>query len=97
MANLFDINNAVGSPVSTDPGTGVQVLLERVVNLMLDVAIPLAFIGIVYTAWQVITSAGKPDAYGAARKNIAYIATGIFILTLGLWGVKLIYTIFGNH
>lgn len=97
MFNLFDFTGAkLGQPITTDPGTGIVDLLTRITSLLLAFAFPLAFIGLVFSAWKLISSAGNPAAVVTAKKNIAYLAVGIIVLTLGLYVVKLIYSVFGN-
>lgn len=98
MSNLFDLSNTIlsGQQLNTDAGTGVQDLLNRIVNLMLALAFPLAFIGIVFSAWKLISSAGNAAALATAKKNIIYITIGIAVLTLGLVVIKVIYNVFGT-
>ena len=98
MVNLFDFTGFFGGghALDTTAGTGIASLLNRIVSLMLAFAFPLAFIGLVVSAWKLISSAGDAAAMATAKKNIGYLAIGIFVLTLGLYAVKLIYSIFGN-
>lgn len=97
MFNLFDLTaGKLGQPLDTGAGTGIADLLNRITSLMLAFAFPLAFIGLAVSAWKLISSAGDAAAMATAKKNIGYLAIGIFVLTLGLYAVKLIYSIFGN-
>lgn len=98
MANLFDFTGILGAgqPLDNTAATGVSNLLNRIVSLMLAFAFPLAFIGLVVSAWKLISSGGDATAVATAKKNIGYLAMGIFVLTLGLYAVKLVYSIFGN-
>lgn len=93
---LFNFTDALGGHLNTDAGSGVVDLLSRITNLLLAFAFPLAFIGIVFSAWKLISSAGNPAAVVTAKKNIGYIAVGIAVLTLGLYAIKLVYSVFGN-
>ena len=93
--NLFDFTSLT-APVSYTADNAVQQVLNKVVGLLLFLAYPIAFIGLVYTAWQLITSIGDPSAYTKARQNIITITIGIAILTLGLFVVKFIYSLFGR-
>lgn len=55
-------------------------LLNRIGDLIQHLAYPVALIGLVYTAYILITSIGNPEAITKAKKNITYIATGILII-----------------
>ena len=94
--NLFDFTSLT-TPVSYTADNAVQQVLNKIVGLLLLFAYPLAFIGLVYTAWQLITSIGDPNAYTKARQNIITITIGIAILTLGLFVVHFIYSLFGRN
>jgi hypothetical protein len=95
--SLPALNFQSGSVTDTSAGTGLSTLINHILDLLIAAAWPLAFIGIVYSAYILITSAGKVEAYAAVKKNVTFILTGILVIVLGLYGVRFIITLFGNH
>jgi hypothetical protein len=95
LAALINLNGLLG-PINTDAGQGVQALFDRILRLMLVFAYPLAFVSLVYSAYLLITSAGKPEAYGAARKNINYLLVGSLIIIFAVYIVRFFITLFGS-
>jgi formate/nitrite transporter FocA (FNT family) len=93
----FNLDALFGNSTSTGAGSGAHDIADRALKLLLAFAYPIAFIGIVYTAYQLITSAGKPEPYAAAKKNLTYLVTGIFIITFAAVIVRFFINIFGNH
>ena len=77
--------------------TGIPVLLNRILNLLIAIAWPLAFAGLVYSAYTLLTSAGQVEAYSTVKKNIGFIVTGIVVIISGLYVIRFIITVFGNH
>jgi hypothetical protein len=66
----------------TPPGVidSLPKLANHLLNIMLFFAYPLAFIAVVYTAYMLVNSGNKPEGYATAKKNIMYLATGIFLI-----------------
>lgn len=93
--HLFDFSS-VTNQVDYSKVNALQEVLNKIVGLLLLFAYPLAFIGLVYTAWQLITAIGNPTAYVKARQNIITLAVGIAILSLGLLVIRFIYSVFGR-
>lgn len=93
---LFNLSSATGS-LNTDAGTGIQALANRILQIIIVFAYPLAFIAIVYSAYQLITSMGKPDAYASAKKNITYVFIGIFLVIFAGIIVRFFISVFGNN
>ena len=94
---LPGLNLQTGPLGSTEPGTGLAVLANRILDTLLAVAWPLAFIGILYSAYILISSAGKVEAYTTAKKNIGYLFIGITVIILGLYVIRGIIGIFGQN
>jgi hypothetical protein len=67
---------------SGDASTAVGGFFNRIAELMLIVAVPLAFIAILWAGYSLITGKGKPEAYKLTQSIIIQLATG-FILLLG--------------
>ena len=90
--------NTVG--ISTAPSYGsnandnVALFLNRIAEILLTVAIPLAIIGVIYAAFALITAAGKPDGYVKAKKYLLAVTTGIFVIVFAALLVKLSYNLF---
>ena len=66
--------------LSTAPGAGVQALGDRILQILVDLAYPLAIICIIYTAYILISSSNSPDGYTKAKKNITYLIIGVFLI-----------------
>jgi hypothetical protein len=72
----------------------VALFLNRVAEILLVLAIPLAIMGIIFTASTLIQAAGKPDGYVKAKKMLLYIVTGIFIIVFAAVFIRLSYSLF---
>ena len=97
-AFLPGLGNLGTSPItsntSANSGHNLSLLANRIVDILLAIAFPLAFAAIVYSSYLLITSAGKPEAVQAARKNLTYLVTGIVVIVFGLFVVRFIITLF---
>lgn len=60
-------------------GTGAAAVANRIVDVLTFLIYPLAFASLVYSAYLLLSSAGNPDAWGKAKKNVTYIVTGVFL------------------
>ena len=72
--------NIPQSAIDETAGTGVTILLNRIVDTLTFFAYPLALAGLLYSAYLLITSFGNPDAYAKAKKNVIFLLTGIFLI-----------------
>ena len=67
-------------PSGANPSAQVGQLVNHILNGLLAVGYPLAFLSMVVSAYLLISSQGKPDAYTKARKNLTYLCIGIFLI-----------------
>jgi hypothetical protein len=63
-------------------------LANFIANLIIAIAIPVAVIGIISTAYKLITSQGNPDAMKVAKKNLISLFIGFFIIAFAALGVR---------
>jgi hypothetical protein len=66
--------------ITSDAKNGVTELASRLLNDLLFLAYPLSFAAVVYSAYLLISSAGNPDAWTKAKKNITNLVIGIFFI-----------------
>jgi hypothetical protein len=67
-----------------DPNGILPALAERIAQLLTLLAYPLAFIGIIYSVYLLIVNSSNPEALKTTKKNIGYIAAGIFIIVFSI-------------
>lgn len=77
-------------PLDTKAGTGIVALAERIYQLFIAVAYPLAFIALLYVSYTLITSAGNPEGYAKAKKQMIYVITGIFLIVFSTVLINLV-------
>jgi len=94
--NPFSDTGSILGTLNADPNSGISQLANRLLNFLLFLVYPVAFAGLVYTAYLLITSAGNPDAWAKAKKNIAYMVIGIFIIVFASIFVSLFRRLFGT-
>jgi hypothetical protein len=80
--SLINLPKASEITGNSDPNTFLPALANRLALILTYLAYPLAFIGVVYSAYLLLANSGNPDAQKMVKKNIGYIATGIFLLVL---------------
>ncbi len=73
-----------------DPNGILPTVANRLANILIAVALPLAVIGILYSAFQLLTKSGDADAFKHAKQNVGYIATGIVVIALAYALVNLV-------
>ena len=76
--------------INTAAGGGIIDLVNRIIDLMISLAYPLAFFAILFIAYTLITSAGNPDAYVKSKKYIGYLVVGIFLIVFAVLGVRFV-------
>lgn len=79
--NPFSISDFSPSPNAANSSEVAQASLNRVLEILLMIALPVAIIAVIYTAYQLITSNGKPDVMEKAKKNLITLVIGIFLVT----------------
>lgn len=67
---------------------------NHILNLMLAIALPLAFVAILYSAFILLTSGGKPEAYAQVKKNVIYLLTGFFLIIFSTIILRFVLTLF---
>lgn len=65
---------------SKDPNAYLPALANRLAQIITFIAYPAAFIGILWSVYMLLANSGNPDALKTTKKNIGYIALGIFLL-----------------
>jgi hypothetical protein len=65
---------------SSDPNAYLPALANRLAQIITLIAYPVAFIGILYSVYMLLVNSGNPDALKTTKKNIGYIAIGVFLL-----------------
>lgn len=75
-------------------GVGVTDLFNRILDLLLAFAYPLAFISLAYCAYMLITSMGNPEAYAKTKKNVTYLVIGLFLVIFAAIIVRFFINIF---
>lgn len=80
--------------IAADANTGVSSLANFVIALLTNLAYPLAFVAIIYTAYIFITSMGKPDAYEKGKKNIVYLVIGLGLIIFSTIFIRLLVGFF---
>jgi len=71
-------------------------LANHILDFLTRVAYPLAFLGILYCAYLLLTSMGSADAWTKAKKNITYIMTGILLILFAVIIFNIVNRIFSN-
>ncbi len=72
---LFDTTDKNPSGATTP-----QNLANHIANILTALVIPIAVVGIIYSAYILISSQGNPDAYKVVKKNMSYLIGGIAII-----------------
>lgn len=92
-SNVVDITGGVlqkGKDGLVSPG----LIVNGVLGLITSLAYPLAFLAILYSAYILISSVGKPEAFTTAKKNISFLLIGIFLIVFAAAFVRFITGIF---
>ena len=76
--------------VNSAANAGPADLASRIVDILSALAYPLAFAGIIYTAYILVTASGSPDGWTKAKKNLSYILTGFFLIFGAVMFVRLL-------
>jgi hypothetical protein len=94
----LDLQNGVEAcqNADCDPGVPLAFFINRIINILLASAYPIAFAGILYSAWILVRDSSDPAAYGKVKKNISYLAGGFLIILVGLYGIRFVVTFFGE-
>lgn len=91
-AKVIEVPSGIftGGAEAVTPGS----IANGILGLMTSFAYPLAFLAVMYSAFLLISSAGKPEAMVTAKKNISYVVIGIFLIVFAVVFVKFITGIF---
>jgi hypothetical protein len=82
-----------GAINSTNANVAAGAFLNRIADLLLAIALPLAILAVVFAAYSLIKSQGKPDGYANAKKYLIYVASGIFFIVFARILVTTIYNL----
>lgn len=95
VAKAADLTNNSGLN-SDNANVAAAAFLNRIVDLLLVVAIPLALVSVAYAAFSLIKSQGKPDGYANAKKYLLYVVSGIFFIVFAGILVRTVYSLFAS-
>jgi hypothetical protein len=87
-ANPINFLNLPERQIDTQAGFGLVDFVNRIIEILLSLAYPLAFASIVYSAYVLISSNGNPDAFTKVKKNILYMVTGLFLIIFSVFGIR---------
>lgn len=73
--------------------TAVGVFLNRIAELLLIVAVPLAIIGVLYAAYSLIIARGNPSGYQEAKTKLLTVFGGLFLLAGAALMVRYFYNL----
>lgn len=76
------------------PKTTAGDIANGILSLLTSLAYPLAFLALLYTAYILVSSLGKPEAYTTAKKNITYVVIGIFLIVFAVAMVRFVTGLF---
>lgn len=96
VAQAADLGLTTAKPLdSGDASANVANFFNRIAEILLVVALPLAAFGLLYfIAAGLIQGGGKPEAWASAKKNFMYIVIGIFIIVFAVVLVRLVTNLF---
>ncbi len=80
----------------TDPlcGLTLPAAVQKITNLLLVIAAPIASIMVLYGGFQMMTAAGDPEKFSKGRKTLLYAAIGFLVVLLAGQVVNIIKAIF---
>ena len=70
-------------------------LVDRIVTFMLQVAVPIAVIMAVWSAFLFMTAGGSEQRVGLAKRALTYTVIGILVLALSKGLTSIIASFFG--
>lgn len=91
-SDLFQIPAPGGQKLA--PNDVLPYVLNLVLSQLVSFAYPLGFICLLYCAYILITSAGKPEAYTKAKQNVTYLAIGIFLIVFAVVFLRFVTGLF---
>ena len=74
--------------------SAVAAFFNRIAEILLAIAIPLALAGIIFAAIALIKASGNPDGYKQAKKIILYILSGFIFIALAVVLVRFMTSLF---
>jgi hypothetical protein len=79
-ATVDNVGQTLPNPLGE--GTTISSLLSRIMGYLLNLAIPIATVMILYGAFQILTAAGDPKKAEDGKKTIIYTLVGFAIILL---------------
>lgn len=70
-----------------------KVFFNHIAEILLTIALPLAFIAILYAAYKLIQARGNPDGYKSAKSIMIYVLTGLFFIAFASIIVRFLYNL----
>jgi membrane glycosyltransferase len=94
-ANPINFLDLPQRQINNTPLVGLVDFINRIIEILLSLAYPLAFAAIVYSSFILITSNGNPDAFTKVKKNLTYLVTGLFLIVFSVVAIRFISSLFG--
>jgi hypothetical protein len=71
---------ALADPQKGQVNASVGLFANQILVLILAFAVPVGVLGLMWVAYQLLTSNGKPDAMNHLKKYLGYLTIGILLL-----------------
>lgn len=93
-AYTFSLGGAEELQNAETANSAIAALFNRIAEILLVVAIPLALVGIIFAAISLIQAAGNPEGYKQVKKTIMMILTGFVFIALAAVIVRFLVSLF---
>lgn len=75
--------------------TSLTAVVDKIINFLLQIGIPVAVVMVLVGGFQMIVSAGNPDKVSSGKKTILYAAIGLVVLLAAKSIIVIIENILG--
>lgn len=90
----FGLSDASELQNAENANSAVAAFFNRIAEILLVIAIPLALAGIIFAAIALIRASGNPDGYKQAKKIVLYVLTGFIFIALAVVMVRFMTSLF---
>lgn len=73
----------------------IQDIIPKVLSSLIDIAVPIGAIAIIYGAFQMLTAGGDPEKFTKGRKTITYAAIGVAVIILANAIIAVVKSVLG--
>jgi len=77
-----------------DPTKTPETLANHIAEILISLAIPLAVVGVFWTAYTLLSSQGDPAAFAKAKKNATNIIIGALLILFAVVIFNYVYSFF---